>query len=197
VDAFATPPASLNWNDVKAWRVRARKTLIAGRLSLDRSLRLRRGADATQRLLRNGALKSYPILGVYWPVRGEIDVQELSLDHLGRGGRVALPVVVAKSAPVEFWNWRPGMPMNRGVWNIPVPATREVVELDALIVPLVGFDSKRYRLGYGGGYYDRTLAHARRRPFCIGLGYQMGRLDSIFPQPHDIPMDVIVADADP
>jgi 5-formyltetrahydrofolate cyclo-ligase len=82
--------------------------------------------------------------------------------------------------------------MSRGIWNIPIPAEREALHPDALIVPLVGFDSQRFRLGYGGGYYDRTIAAAARRPYCVGLGYAEARLDSIFPQPHDIRMDLIV-----
>ena len=77
--------------------------------------------------------------------------------------------------------------MNRGLWDIPIPVEREIVHPDALIVPLVGFDSACYRLGYGGGYYDRTLVAATKRPFCVGLG-------TIYPQMHDIPLDAIVTD---
>jgi 5,10-methenyltetrahydrofolate synthetase len=77
-------------------------------------------------------------------------------------------VIVQKSAPLEFWVWKPGMPMDRGVWDIPVPATREAVEPDVLIAPLVGFDTAGFRLGYGGGYFDRTLAASSPRPYCIG-----------------------------
>ena len=84
--------------------------------------------------------------------------------------------------------------MTRGVWNIPIPGRREVLNPDALIVPLVGFDPRRFRLGYGGGYYDRTIAAAARRPHCVGLGFEEARLASISPQPHDIAMDVIVTD---
>jgi 5,10-methenyltetrahydrofolate synthetase len=84
--------------------------------------------------------------------------------------------------------------MERGLWDIPIPAVRELVQPDALIVPLVGFDSACYRLGYGGGYYDRTLAAAVKRPFCVGLGFNAGALSTIFPQMHDIPLDAIVTD---
>jgi len=73
-------------------------------------------------------------------------------------------------------------------------AWREALDPDALIVPLVGFDPQRFRLGYGGGYYDRTIAAAARRPYCVGLGFEEARLESIFPQAHDIPMDLIVTD---
>jgi 5-formyltetrahydrofolate cyclo-ligase len=76
-----------------------------------------------------------------------------------------------------------------------VPAERQVVSPTALLVPLVGFDEQGYRLGYGGGYYDRTLAASKPRPLAIGLGYEFGRLATIHPQPHDAPMDAIVTEA--
>lgn len=186
------PPRSPDWSEVRPWRVAMRKALIGRRLALDGAVRRAEGERAKGRLTGSAGLESFGTLGVYWPVRGEIDVRDLAIAHLKKGGRVALPVVVTKSAPVEFWNWRPDMPMSRGIWNIPIPAEREVLSPDALIVPLVGFDSRRFRLGYGGGYYDRTIAAAARRPYCVGLGYAEARLDSIFPQPHDIRMDLIV-----
>jgi 5-formyltetrahydrofolate cyclo-ligase len=152
------------------------------------------GRKATERLLAHVELGRYKTLGVYAPMRGEIDILAVANEHLARGGSLALPVVVEKAAPVEFWRWWPGMPMTRGTWNIPIPATRDCVQPDALIVPLLGFDAALYRLGYGGGYYDRTLARAAPKPYCIGLGFQSGMLASIHPQTHDIPMDQIVTD---
>ena len=186
------PPRSSDWGEVRHWRVEMRKALIGQRLALDAGVRKALGERATQRLIESVELGQFETLGVYWPVRGEIDVRDLALEHLRKGGRVGLPVVVTKSAPVEFWSWRPDMPMSRGIWNIPIPAERELLEPAALIVPLVGFDPQSFRLGYGGGYYDRTIAAAKRRPYCVGLGYGDARLDSIFPQPHDLPMDLIV-----
>lgn len=186
------PPRSSDWGEVRHWRVQMRKALIGQRLAIDAGARKALGERAKQRLIESVALARFETLGVYWPVRGEIDVRDLALEHLKQGGRVGLPVVVTKSAPVEFWSWRPEMPMSRGIWNIPIPAERELLEPAALIVPLVGFDPQRFRLGYGGGYYDRTIAAAARRPWCVGLGYADAGLDSIFPQPHDLPMDLIV-----
>ena len=106
----------------------------------------------------------------------------------------ALPVVVAKNAPIEFWQWQPDTLLQRGFWNIPVPAERRLVHPDALLIPLVGYDAAGFRLGYGGGYYDRTLAVAAPRPFCIGVGYDDAEIATIYPQPHDIPMDFIVTE---
>lgn len=136
----------------------------------------------------------YPVLGIYSPIRGEVDVREIAHRHIAAGGQVALPVVVKKAAPVEFWRWSPGMRMQRGLWNIPIPREREVVNPEALLIPMVGFDRARYRLGYGGGYYDRTLAAAAPRPNTIGVAYADSELPTIHPQSHDIPMKLIVTD---
>lgn len=182
------------WPEIRQWRKQTREALIAGRMALSVKVRQAKGEAAKQKLLATVDLKQYPVLGIYWPMRGEIDVRDIARRHVETGGVVGLPVVVEKAAPVEFWKWRPGMGMQRGVWNIPVPTTRELVIPDACIVPLVGFDGEQYRLGYGGGYYDRTLAALARRPFCVGLGFAEARLPSIFPQPHDIPMQAIVTD---
>jgi 5,10-methenyltetrahydrofolate synthetase len=182
------------WNEIRPWRKQTREALISGRLALGVSKLQAKGAEAKQKLLAAVDLRKYPTLGLYWSMRGEIDVRDIARQHIEAGGTVGLPVVVEKAAPVEFWLWRPGMGMKRGVWNIPIPVKREVVTPDALIVPLVGFDEERYRLGYGGGYYDRTIASMARRPFCVGLGYAEGKLPTIYPQPHDIPMNLIVTD---
>jgi 5-formyltetrahydrofolate cyclo-ligase len=150
--------------------------------------------EACARLARAVDLGAYRVLGFCWPFRGEFDVRGIAKDHVAAGGEVALPVIVAKSAPVEFWRWRPGMPMEKGVWDIPVPRERDVLRLDAVIVPLVGFDRSGYRLGYGGGYFDRTLAAAAPRPYAIGFGFEDSALATIHPQPHDIPMNLIVTE---
>jgi len=121
-------------------------------------------------------------------------VRGIARQHLASGGRVALPVIVQKSAPVEFWSWHPGMPMQKGIWDIPAPKEREVLTPDAVLVPLVGFDECGFRLGYGGGYFDRTLAAAAVPPFAIGLGSEDALLPTIYPQAHDIAMNLIVTD---
>jgi 5-formyltetrahydrofolate cyclo-ligase len=192
-DSPATAPRSSLWSHVRSWRVQQRERLIAERLALDPALRSARAAQARGGLARID-LRAFGVLGIYWPIRGEIDVRDVAAAHIGAGGRVVLPTVVEKGHPVEFRSWHPGAPMGRDLWKIPVPRERELLQPDALLVPLVGFDGRCYRLGYGGGYYDRTLAALAPRPFCIGLGFDSGRLHSIVPQPHDIPMDVIVTE---
>jgi 5-formyltetrahydrofolate cyclo-ligase len=84
--------------------------------------------------------------------------------------------------------------MRRGLWNIPVPANRRVVVPSAVLIPLVGYDAAGYRLGYGGGYYDRTLAAAHLNTLKVGVGYDEAELATIYPQAHDVPMDLVVTE---
>jgi 5,10-methenyltetrahydrofolate synthetase len=82
------------------------------------------------------------------------------------------------------------------VWNIPTPQKRDIVIPHAVLAPLVGFDLECYRLGYGGGYFDRTLAALSPRPLAIGVGFELSRIRTIYPQPFDIPMEVVVTEVD-
>jgi 5,10-methenyltetrahydrofolate synthetase len=133
-------------------------------------------------------------IGLYWPIKGEIEICRWAARFAAtRDIKTALPVVVARNSPLEFWQWRMGEPLTRGFWNIPVPANRNPVDPSILIIPLVGFYGN-YRLGYGGGYFDRTLAARVPRPTAIGVGFEFCRLPDFTPLPHDIPMDFIVTD---
>jgi hypothetical protein len=122
-------------------------------------------------------------------------LRRLVADALAAGAKAALPVATEKQRPLEFRAWRPGTVLVKGRWNIPIPAEPSLVEPTVLLVPLLGYDRAGYRLGYGGGYYDRTLARMNPRPLTIGVGYELGRLETIHPQPHDIPLDAIVTEA--
>jgi 5-formyltetrahydrofolate cyclo-ligase len=187
-------PLEGNWEAIRAWRRQTRQAFLAARTGLSRETRAHVVARIKARLREAVDLSRFPSLGLYWPIKGEIDLRDLAREFCERGGIVALPVVTERAKPVEFWRWQPGTRMTRGLWDIPVPAERDPLMPAAAIVPLVGFDAQRYRLGYGGGYYDRTLATASPRPWCVGIGFSATRLASIHPQPHDIPMDLIVTD---
>jgi 5-formyltetrahydrofolate cyclo-ligase len=194
--ARLAPPASKSWDDIKAWRKTQRDALIKARPQDANERRLRSAPILEQLSAELRAIRgTLPVLGIYWPFRGEIDVRDLAHRHLEAGGIVALPVVVEKNAAVQFWRWRPEIPMSRGLFNIPIPGECEIVRPDVLIVPLVGFDRAGYRLGYGGGYYDRTLAASHPRPRTLAIAFAESELDTIYPQPHDIPMSRIITDA--
>lgn len=181
-------------SDMTNWRRQERARLLEARRSLPAAERV----EATEGVLRNlGALLAdlhCATLGVYWPIKREIDIRRFgNALSQSRRLRLALPVVVAKGQPLEYWRWRMADPMTRGFWNIPVPETRNPVDPDVVIAPLVGF-SGCFRLGYGGGYFDRTLAARRPKPVAIGIGFEFSRLDDFAPHRHDIPMDFIVTE---
>lgn len=178
--------------DVGRWRKAKRERLIAARLALparEREEIANRIADQVDTLIRD---TPSPVVSLYWPFRGEPDLRNWMANTSARGARVALPVVIAKAQPLEFREWTPEARMERGVWNIPFPAHGEIVVPTVVIAPLVGFDSAGYRLGYGGGFFDRTLAALPSKPVIIGVGYSLGAIPTIYPQWHDIPMDWVV-----
>lgn len=181
--------------DVAAWRRAQRTRLLDMRQGVPPERRQHAARMIAGELDRIVAHRPIATIGLYWPIRQEISLLAWASEHAARGTfRLALPVVVTPKAPLEYWRWAPGEDLARGVWNIPVPATRDAVLPDLVLAPLVGFDRAQYRLGYGGGYFDRTLAALPRRPFAVGLGYDCGALDTIFPQPHDIPMDAVLTE---
>ncbi len=186
----------MNWDEVRRWRVEKRSELVACRRAVRPARKRLASTDIGERV-REMIVEVTPpgaVIGGYWPIRGEINLAYLFRELDGKGYRVALPVVVEKNEPVEFWRWMPGMPMSKGIWDIPIPATRDPVKPEVLVVPLVGFDDQCFRLGNGGGYYDRTLAACDVKPYCIGVGYSFAQVSSIHPQAHDVPMDVIVTE---
>lgn len=183
------------WDEIRKWRREKRAELRSRRLAVSRDEKQR-----VKSMLHDLVAGQFPELhhacvGFYWPFKGEIDFRHLVQDLMALGAEAALPVVVERQRPLEFWMWRTGMKLRRGIWDIPVPAERNLVRPTALLVPLLGFDAAGYRLGYGGGYYDRTLAGMDPRPLTIGVGYELGRLTTIYPQPHDIPLDAIVTES--
>lgn len=135
------------------------------------------------------------VISAWWPINAELNLRHWLESLLARGARVALPVVVATAAPLVFRLWTPECRMVQGVWKIPVPSDGPEVVPDVTLAPVVGWDRAGYQLGYGGGYFDRTLAALTPRPLTIGVGLCAARVTTIFPQPHDIAMDVIVTEA--
>lgn len=178
--------------DVARWRKTERERLIAARMALSVEQRLHHSETISLALeAAIGPLQGVTV-SLYWPFRGEPDLRGWMAQAQGNGARIALPVVVEKAQPLVFREWAPHCRMERGVWNIPVPADGPEIAPDVTIAPLVGVDSGRFRLGYGGGFYDRTLAALSPRPRIIGVGYPLCRIPTIYPQPHDIPMDTIL-----
>lgn len=134
------------------------------------------------------------VIGFCWPMKGEFDAWPLVGGLLERGWRAALPVAERNATPLVFRPWSPDAAMATDMFGIPVPDTLETVLPAIVLVPLVAFDDAGYRLGYGGGFFDRTLAGLSPRPLAIGVGFEVGRVSTVHPQAHDIPMDAIVTE---
>ena len=137
------------------------------------------------------------VVSGFFPYNTEIDTRPL-LGHLaGEGWTTCLPIVIAQGKPLVFRRWLPGEPTVKGVWDIPRPPdTSPLLEPDVLLVPLMAFDRRGYRLGYGGGFYDRTLALLRhKKPIvAIGVAYAAQEVDRVPHGDHDQPMDFIMTE---
>lgn len=181
--------------DWKAWRRSRRRELVACRQALDPADRRERSAAIDRWLeLGFGAIAGHDV-GFCWAFAAEPEPRFAVRRWRERGSRAALPVVLAPRTPLQFREWWPGASMESGVYDIPHPVGTPTIQPEAVLVPVNGFDERGFRLGYGGGYFDRTLASCERRPLCIGLGFEAARMDSIFPKSHDIPFDFIVTES--
>jgi 5-formyltetrahydrofolate cyclo-ligase len=183
------------WDEIKAWRGARRVELVARRESFSIEERRAWGARITALLTEGFPMLSGMTVGFCWPYRGEFDARFAVRYWRDRGARAALPEVKAAREPLRFRIWWPGAPMKRGVYGIPFPDGTEIVQPDAVLAPMNGYDAQGYRLGYGGGYFDRTLAALAPKPLSVGVTYSALRLATIHPQPHDVPMDFVVTEA--
>jgi 5,10-methenyltetrahydrofolate synthetase len=172
-----------------------RKALLAARRALPDATRVTWDAAIAQRLLDWCAQENVRELGVYWPLHGEPDLHEAYAQLAARGVQLSLPVVLEKHAPLAFSDWTPGESMVKDGMGVAVPARLRLRAAPAtLLVPCLGFNQERFRLGYGGGYYDRTLEHAPR-PRTLGVAY--GCLKASFASgTYDIALDHIVTEGD-
>jgi 5-formyltetrahydrofolate cyclo-ligase len=180
--------------DVAAWRKQERVRLLERRRTMAPEEHRAASEIIMRGLLARLPPGSHELIGCYWPFRREFNCVPYMREILRSGGRVALPVVLGHGRPLEFRCWTENAEMEIGVWNIPYPAGGSPVLPSAFIIPLVGFDDAGYRLGYGAGYYDMTLAASAARPVAVGIGFDFSRLPTIHPQSHDRAMDVIITD---
>ncbi len=188
-------PSAEHTPDSRAVRAALRRELLAARMALDNAdhAALSKRLEASLATL----LDTLPAqtLAFCAPVRREFDARPLVARLLGRGWRAAMPVVVAAEAPMAFRLWTPDAAMTVDRHGIPIPQDGAEVTPDVLLLPLVAFDARGFRLGYGAGYFDRTLAAMVPRPLAIGVGYELCRVADIHPEPHDIALDVLVTEA--
>jgi 5-formyltetrahydrofolate cyclo-ligase len=203
-------------------KLTARKALIEQRLNLPDRLQRADLLQRVMRIWLIG--REDAVIGAYWPIKGEFDPlpalyrwQEDAI--LSRGSesnqataqdgraqlapesianrsprKIGLPVVNKVHKTLSFHAWYPGCPMEEDAYGIPKPKDTELIVPTLLFVPCVGYGPGGYRLGYGGGFYDRTLAALQPRPLTVGLGYSQGWLPELEPEAHDVPLDAILND---
>jgi 5-formyltetrahydrofolate cyclo-ligase len=174
-----------------------RKTLLEARLA---AALVPSVQEALARQLLDTLKRHQPAcVAFYWPLSGEFDARgAVSIWLADRANRQAsLPVIETPGQALQFHAWAPDTPMRTGHHRIPEPASGEVVTPDLLLIPCVGFDADGYRLGYGGGYYDRTLAAwpAATKPVTVGIAYEACRTEALEREAHDIPLDLIITEA--
>ncbi len=180
---------------LKQWRKEQRTALLARRMASTPAERATCNAAIIAQLEAGFPSLRGMVVGFCWPYKGEVDPRRLILQLRSQGSRSVLPAVVAKGQPLEFREWWPGCPMKAGALGIPYPEGTPVLIPDAVLVPPVGFSDDGWRLGYGGGYFDRTLATISPQPLKICVAHELSRIPTILPQPHDIPMDFVVTEA--
>lgn len=177
-----------------------RQRLIEQRLNMPDRLHRAEHLQSVMRIWLVG--RPDAIIGAYWPIKGEFDPLP-ALHRWKEDGelldepqlrRIGLPVVDKLHGTLKFHAWFPGCPMEEDAYGIPKPKDTEVITPTLLFVPCVGYGVGGYRLGYGGGFYDKTLASLSPRPYTVGLGYTHGFLMNLEPEPHDVPLDAILND---
>lgn len=171
-----------------------RKALRTARGALDPAIKVQWDAHIGAQVVAWWRLRQVAAIGVYWPLAGEPDLRAAYAELHAAGVHLALPVVMERDAPLSFTHWTPGEPMIPDEMGVQVPAELRFVERPpALLIPCLGFNADGYRLGYGGGYYDRTL-EAAPRPYTLGIAYS-NQEAQFSHAPHDVPLDVIVTES--
>jgi 5,10-methenyltetrahydrofolate synthetase len=189
--------SSIACNPAAKSKKELRATLLEARLHA--ALDAARNDALRRRVLDVLTVYSPASVGLYWPLSGEFDIRSVIATWLAGDGarRASLPVITGRDRPLEFHVWSVDMPMRVGAHRIHEPTSGDVITPDLLFVPCVGFDADRYRLGYGGGYYDRTLAGFRaagKVPVTVGVAYEVCRAGTLQREAHDIPLDVVITD---
>lgn len=179
--------------DNTAWRRALRQEMVARRAALSDAMHGELSGRVVARL--QAALAVPKVVAFCWPIKHEPNVRAIVDRWVAHGARAALPVVVAEAAPLAFREWTAETPLVLDRYGIPTPDAGDWLVPDLILLPLNGFDAAGYRLGYGGGYFDRTLAALSPRPLAVGVGFEINRLASIRPESHDQRLDWIVTEA--
>lgn len=178
--------------DNTAWRQALRREMVARRAIMSETEHAVLSAAIVGHL--RATLPLPRMMAFCWPIKHEPDVRAVVEFWAGLGVRAALPVVLAPATPLAFRIWTADTRLEADRYGIPTPVDGDFVQPDMILLPLNGFDAAGYRLGYGGGYFDRTLAALAPRPLAVGVGFEINRLDCIRPEMHDQRLDWIVTE---
>jgi 5-formyltetrahydrofolate cyclo-ligase len=175
-----------------ALRLRAR----AARASLDHAERTDAAQHAARHFFEGIPMQPGDVVAAYWRIRDELDCQPILVKLMDTNQTVVLPVVLGAELPLDLRVWEQGASLYESGFGTLAPSELAPrAEPDIVIMPLLGFDSRGTRLGYGGGYYDRTLASMKKKPRLVGLAFAAQELERIPREAHDVPLDAIVTEA--
>ena len=183
-------------DDVTATKRALRRDFIARRAALDDRARRAAGKRALLHLIGALPLEPDAVVAAFWPMAGEIDTRPLFEALAALGVVTCLPRVAAKGSPLAFHRFRPGDGLLEGTMRVLEPlATAPAVRPSIVVVPMVGFDDAGYRLGYGGGFYDRTLPTLDPGSVSIGLAFEVQRARALPRVATDVALSTIVTEA--
>jgi 5-formyltetrahydrofolate cyclo-ligase len=173
-----------------------RQSFMERRLQLLPNDRVSAAEAVSAAFFQNVPLKAETVVAGYWPIKAELDALLLMRALLGKGHKCALPHVTGEGAPLLFRNWDENTPMVTGKYGLTEPANHETLLPDIILVPVLAFDATGHRLGYGMGFYDRTLARLKKqKPIrAIGLAYEMQLYNGLPVEANDVKMDMIITD---
>lgn len=181
----------------RAARKAQRLALIQARINLPAAMRDAADAAIARHLGDLLARLAPASLGFCWPYRAEFDMREVVAAWLAADACrwAALPVVGTTGTPMRWRRWDPAVQMPLDRYGIPFPGDGPDLHPALLVIPCNGFDARGYRIGYGAGHFDRTLAAMQPRPVAVGVAYELARMADTQPQGHDLPMDWLVTEA--
>jgi len=171
-----------------------RKQMLAARRAIPAQTRAQWDREIAAKVVLWWRESGVGSVGVYWPLRDEPDLQAAYEELAGLGVQLLLPVVIEKAAPLAFAHWSIGEPMVKDAMGVAVPAALRLAEAypPALLVPCLGYNPQGYRLGYGGGFYDRTLER-EPRPATVGVAYRCLAAD-FGSDGHDVALDRVITE---
>ncbi len=172
-----------------------RKQTLVARSAISNKQKSLAANSAAKLFIKNIPINKNDIIAAYWPISDELSCLPLVKQLRGRGHQICLPVTIAENKPLIFKLWQKEPKLLDGEYGIRIPDNdAPILAPNIIIVPLVAFDKKGARLGYGKGYYDRTIANMKQKPLLVGYGFALQEVEQIDSESHDVPLDYMVSE---